>query len=115
MYRSVPWFYVTIDILAYKKTENFTIQCYTGSAAETYAKENEIKFVSLDQGKPEFKGDVNGDGKISVADGRKIIVAIAKGDTAALLEFGDVNNDGKISVADARKIVVAIAKNDFNF
>ena len=61
------------------------------------------------------KGDVNGDGKISVADARKLVVAIAKNDTEELLEFGDVNNDGKVSVADARKIVVAIAKNDFNF
>ena len=59
--------------------------------------------------------DVNGDGKISVADARKLVVAIAKGDTQALLEFGDVNGDGRISVADVRKIVVAIAKNDYNF
>ena len=61
------------------------------------------------------KGDANGDGKISVADARKLVVAIAKGDTEALLEFGDVNGDGKISVADARKIIVAIAKNEFDF
>ena len=61
------------------------------------------------------KGDANGDGDVSVADARKLIVAIAKGDTQALLEFGDVNGDGRISVADVRKIVVAIAKNDFNF
>lgn len=61
------------------------------------------------------KGDVNGDGKISVADARKLVVAIAKGNTSDLLEIGDVNGDNKISVADARKLVVAIAKNDFNF
>ena len=61
------------------------------------------------------KGDANGDGKVSVADARKLIVAIAKGYTQALLEFGDVKGDIKISVADARKLVVAIAKNDFNF
>ena len=61
------------------------------------------------------KGDTNGDGKVSVADARKLVVAIAKGDTEALLEFGDVNGDGKISVADARKIIVAIAKNEFDF
>ena len=62
-----------------------------------------------------IKGDVNGDGKVSVADARKLVVAIAKGNTDGLLEAGDVNNDNKISVADARKIVVAIAKNDYNF
>ena len=61
------------------------------------------------------KGDANGDGKVSVADARKLVVAIAKGNTSDLLEIGDVNGDNKISVADARKLVVAIAKNDFNF
>ena len=59
-------------------------------------------------------GDVNCDGKISVADARKIVVAIAKAKTDEI-QNGDVNRDEKISVADARKIVVAIAKNDFNF
>ena len=62
-----------------------------------------------------IKGDCNGDGKVSVADARKIVVAIAKGTQNELLEFGDVNGDGKISVADVRKIVIAIAKGDFNF
>ena len=98
-----------------QKIENFTIQGYKGSVAETYANENEFAFISLGQSQQLSKGDANGDGKVSVADARKLIVAIAKGQTDELLEFGDVNNDGKISVADARKIVVAIAKNDFNF
>ena len=101
--------------LVYKKVENFTIYGYADTAAETYANKNGFTFIELEQGQPKFKGDTNGDGKISVADARKLVVAIAKGDTQALLEFGDVNGDGKISVADARKIVVAIAKNDFNF
>ena len=59
-------------------------------------------------------GDVNSDGKISVADARKIVVAIAKGQTDGM-SIGDVNGDGKISVADARKIVVAIAKGQTEF
>ena len=114
----------------YHNIENFTIYGYTGSKAETYANENVFTFISLGQSQLTTttqpttteptttqppKGDANGDGKVSVADARKLVVAIAKNDTQALLEFGDVNKDGKISVADARKLVVAIAKNDFNF
>ena len=64
---------------------------------------------------PLLVGFPDNNGKVSVADARKIVVAIAKNDTDGLLESCDVNNDGKISVADARKIVVAIAKNDYNF
>ena len=93
-----------------KKLENFTIQGDTDSEAQIYANENGFTFVASDQTPPLSKGDVNGDGKVSVADARSLIVAIAKNDTAELLEFGDVNGDGKISVADARKIVVSIAK-----
>lgn len=58
---------------------------------------------------PALLGDLNGDGNISVADARKLVVAIAKGDRVDL-SVGDFNGDGKISVADARKLVVAIAK-----
>ena len=54
-------------------------------------------------------GDVDGNGKISVADAREIVVAIANNTPLDVL-VADVNKDGKVSVADARKIVVAIAK-----
>ena len=58
---------------------------------------------------PALLGDLNGDGNISVADARKLVVEIAQGDRVDL-SVGDFNGDGKISVADARKLVVAIAK-----
>ena len=87
--------------------------------AFAYEGENYVNFSSTSNVKfpvnQHIAGDANGDGNVSVADARKLVVALAKNDTQALLEFGDVNNDGNISVADARKIVVAIAKNDFNF
>ena len=88
--------------------KDFTIYGVKDSVAQTYATDYEMNFVE----KPESNstvGDCNGDGKISVADARKIVVAIAKGDTIDL-SVGDVNSDGKISVADARKLVVMIAK-----
>ena len=59
-----------------------------------------------------IKGDAFADGKLSVADARKIVVAIAKGETDKILS-ADMNGDGKITVADARKLVVAIAKGEY--
>ena len=90
--------------------KDFTIYGVKDSVAQTYATDYEMNFVE----KPESNstvGDCNGDGKISVADARKIVVAIAKGDTIDL-SVGDVNSDGKISVADARKLIVTIAKGE---
>lgn len=63
---------------------------------------------------PVLLGDVDGNGKISVADARKIVVAIASGTSLNALS-ADVNKDGKVSVADARTIVVALANNNFDF
>lgn len=59
-----------------------------------------------------IKGDAFADGKLSVADARKMVVSIAKSETDEILS-ADMNGDGKISVADARKIVVAIAKGEY--
>ena len=59
-------------------------------------------------------GDVNGDGRISIADARTLVVAVASAKTQDVVN-GDVTKDDKITIADARKIVVAVAKNDFNF
>ena len=79
----------------YHNIENFTIYGYTGSKAETYANENVFTFISLGQSQLTTttqpttteptttqtpKGNTNGDGKVSVADARKIVVAIAKND-----------------------------------
>ena len=75
----------------------------------TYAKFN-VSPITAGEPEPEgMNGDANGDGKITVADAKKIVVAIAKGATDSLTN-ADVNKDGKVTVADAKKIVVAIAK-----
>ena len=62
-----------------------------------------------------LKGDVNLDGKVSVADARLVVVAIAKSETFDdfMMQYVDYNADNKVSVADARKIIVAIASNKF--
>lgn len=101
-----------------KNLDEFSIAGYCKTASEKYAKGNYtnsekwlFRFIDKCSQHQLLCGDVNGDGKISVADARAIVVAIAKGD----LSLGknntkDYNKDGKLSVADARAIVVAIAK-----
>ena len=56
-------------------------------------------------------GDVNGDGKISIADARGLLVKIAAAETddEALIAVADMDGNGKISIADARAILVLIA------
>ena len=102
-------YFIDEEVFVTKPVEDFTIYGTADSMSQVYAQENEIEFV-LDTTSA-IVGDCNGDGKISVADARKIVVAIAKGDTIDL-SVGDVNSDGKISVADARKLIVTIAKGE---
>ena len=99
----------------YKKLENFTIYGYTGSAAETYANENGFTFIDVENmpEPPTTQGDLNGDGKVSVADARSMLFAIAGGnasdkDTA----IADFNGDGKLTVVDVRLLLVKIANGE---
>jgi len=48
----------------YIKQEGFIIYGYAGTAAETYAAENNITFIELEK----IKGDINADGEFNVAD-----------------------------------------------
>ena len=48
----------------YIKQEGFIIYGYAGTAAENYAKDNQITFIALE----DVKGDVNADGEFNVSD-----------------------------------------------
>lgn len=51
-------------------------------------------------------GDVNGDGRVSIADVPSLIMFIIHGDTTGLNEkAADVNGDGRVSIADAPTLV----------
>ena len=58
------------------------------------------------------KGDVNLDGKISVADAKLVLkhVASIKALSEEQLDLADVNGDGKISVTDAKWILQIVAE-----
>ena len=79
--------------------------------ALTYANFTVSPIVAKSDNDETLKGDVNGDEKISIADARALLVAIANGETddETLIEVGDLNGDEKISIADARALLVIIA------
>jgi GH25 family lysozyme M1 (1,4-beta-N-acetylmuramidase) len=53
------------------------------------------------------KGDVNGDGKVTAADARRVLRAASQLEILSETEkyLADVNYDGRITAADARKIL----------
>lgn len=56
--------------------------------------------------------DVNGDGSVSVADVRSLILSITRNDIPTeKFNICDINGDGRVSVADARKLLLYVAKN----
>lgn len=100
------------DTEAYEeKIEGVKIQGYTGTVAETYALTNEFKFISLGD-KSVLLGDVNGDGKITIADATAIQKHLAKLTELSVEQLinADTNSDGKITITDATRIQKYLAK-----
>lgn len=104
-------YYYNYDSEAYEKAENLNISGYNGTAAEKYAKENDIEFISLGE-KSVLLGDVNGDGKITIADATTIQKHLAKLTelSGEQLINADTNSDGKITITDATRIQKFLAK-----
>lgn len=93
-----------------QKVEGFTICGYPGSAAEQYAIENGFDFVDVSA--PEYTiGDVNDDGRITIADAIEVQKHIASIVTleGEQLAAADTDGDGRITVADAIGIQKHIA------
>ena len=119
-----------IDAYYYNKSyqqKNVTIKGYSGSCAETYAREHEIEFVRLgttrQTGAPNVPaplvlslGDLNGDREINASDGAVILIGSAHtgaGGTSDLTEdqltAGDINYDGVINASDAALVLIYAA------
>ncbi len=105
--------------LGYKKIANFTIQGYTGTAAETYAKTNGFNFIALNA-KPEesvqFTYNVLEDGTIEITGSEKdlslhphlIIPAVYDGYTVSAVGSGAFYGHTEITaltVEDGVKII----------
>ena len=58
---------------------------------------------------PAIYGDLNGDGKVDIADAVCILVIMAGEDTEEGLRQGDMNGDGKVDIADFVSILTIMA------
>lgn len=95
----------------YIKYDDITIKGYSGTVAETYAKENGFTFISLGNVEKTL-GDVNGDGVISILDAteiQKYLASISELNNNQI-SVADVNKDGVISIVDATEIQKFIAE-----
>ena len=82
--------------------ENLTIECYTGSAAETYAKDNNISYKLIDGNVPD---DTDTDTQTDTDTDTKTDTD-TNGDTDGKpYQYGDVDLDGTINSADSLKIL----------
>ena len=83
--------------------EGLTIYGYSGSAAEEYAKNNNIKFESVGKA-PAKTGDMDGDGVINGKDAAVLARYTSGWDGYAdkvNLDAADVNGDGKVNGMDS--------------
>lgn len=87
------------------KIDGITIKGYSGTVAETYAKENGFTFISLGNVENTL-GDVNGDCVISILDAteiQKYLAGLSKLNENQII-LADFNKDGIISIIDATEI-----------
>ena len=75
-------------------------------------KETVVAFTIEQSAPPVKRGDMDGDGEITVADALRALRIAAKlaEETPEAVAVGDVDNDGEITVADALKILRVAAK-----
>ena len=97
---------------AFYRCKNLTIYGYKGSSAETYANENNIPFIALDDTDKVTLGDINGDGKVSIDDATLIQKYVAEFESFTDVQkaAADTNRDGKITVDDATTIQKFVAE-----
>ncbi len=96
----IPATVISIADNAFTSTENVTIYGYSGTCAEEYANENNIRFVDLNA---LIKGDVNFNGILDEDDFQILcsVSALKKYEGYAISLAGDMNEDGAVDGLDA--------------
>ena len=105
---NVPKTVTEISASAFKNDPNLTLGVYNGTSAQTFAEENDIPYVILDE---VLLGDADGDGEISISDVTGIQKFLAELEQLDALrrKAADVTRDGEIDVTDATTLQMYIA------
>ena len=98
------------DVYTTIKRDSFKIKGVKGSAAETYANDNEFEFIETEKTKPEIAGDLDGDGEITSSDALNILQFVVNEEnlTDEQKKLADMNGDGEITSTDALYILQII-------
>ena len=105
----IPDSVTSIESNAFYSCDNLTIFGYTGSTAETYAENNEIPFVALDEA-TELPGDVNSDGKVDRKDLTRLAQYFARWDVDVDSTASDANGDGTVDRKDLTRLAQYFAR-----
>ncbi len=101
---TIPSSVTSMGLYIFDGCSNLTIYGYTGSYAETYAEENGIPFVVLDEQEPDvgewMSGDVDNDGEITNMDLGLLQRFINGWGIEINVSAGDVDRDGEITNLD---------------
>ena len=94
------------------KAEGFSIQGYNGTAAEQYANDNGLTFISLgDKPAGMILGDADNDGEVTILDATVIQRHIAELSTESYNEAAaDADQDNMVTIMDATAIQRHIAE-----
>lgn len=97
----------SVQVIKSQAFESGSLVIYgeAGTAAESYAKANDIPFNG-----PKIFGDIDGSGSLSIADVTMLqsYIAGAKG-IEVDMSVGDINGDGNINISDVSKLQSIIA------
>ncbi len=106
---TIPSSVTSIGESAFFICDKLTINCVSGSYAETYARENNIPFVSSGE---LVLGDVNGDGIVDISDSMMILYHVAgkKPLSDEQLLSCDINRDNIVDIVDAMRVLYFVAQ-----
>lgn len=106
----IPKSVTFIDETAFSDNTDLTLGVYYGTYAHTFALENDIPFVILDENSP---GDVDSNGVVNINDATKIQRIIAEYNepySNTELLAGDINKNGYFDIDDVTAIQMYIAE-----
>lgn len=111
---TIPEQVTSIGPTAFSGCPKLTVHGYAGSAAETYAQQNNLNFAAIGP----VRGDVNGDKQVSIEDAQIALTDYTEtvaGNKSTLseqqIQAADINEDSKIDVVDAQLILTYYVQN----